>query len=253
MVYNEAVSERAKVALVLAGGAARGAYEVGVVKHVVEEVSKSLGYDVPLDILCGTSVGAINACTLAALADRPKHRATHLVDVWTKLSVEELVKPDVRGMLALGARWMRGGGTVLPEHAGGVVDPAALERLIERSIPFGAIGGHLQAGRFDGLTVSTTHIATGRTVVYVHRASGDLPSWSLDPTQTPRAAVITAKHAFASAAIPILFRPVRLDGEWHCDGGLRQNVPLSPARRPASISCPPSLPGPATTGSCRPA
>ena len=65
----------------------------------------------------------------------------------------------------------------------------------------------------------------------MHRRERDLPPWSLDPTITPRAARITAQHAFASAAIPILFRAVRLDGEFHCDGGLRQNVPLSPARR----------------------
>ena len=98
-------------------------------------------------------------------------------------------------------------------------------------IPFAAIDDHLQRGRFDALTVSTTHVASGRTVVFVHRAQRDLPPWSLDPTITPRAARITREHAFASAAIPILFRAVRLDGEFHCDGGLRQNVPLSPARR----------------------
>ena len=74
-------------------------------------------------------------------------------------------------------------------------------------------------------------MASGRTIVFVHRKGLDLPPWSLDPTITPRAVRITPRHAFASAAIPILFRAVRLDSEFHCDGGLRQNVPLSPARR----------------------
>ena len=64
-------SSAPKVALVLAGGAARGAYEVGVIQHLVEEVSHDLGLNVPLPILCGTSVGAINACTMAAYADEP--------------------------------------------------------------------------------------------------------------------------------------------------------------------------------------
>ena len=227
------VAKAPRVALVLAGGAARGAYEVGVVQHILEEVSKDLGRDVPLDILCGTSIGALNACALAAFADEPRGRAARLVDIWARLRVEELVQPDLRGILSMGTRWLRGtrDAASVPAREGGIVDPEALERLIEAEIPFPAIDGHLQAGRIEALTVSTTHVASGRTVVFVHRAKGDLPPWSLDPTITPRAAQITSRHAFASAAIPILFRAVRLDGEFHCDGGLRQNVPLSPARR----------------------
>jgi NTE family protein len=223
----------ARVALVLAGGAARGAYEVGVVQHILEEVSKDLGRDVPLDILCGTSIGALNACALAAFADEPRGRAARLVDIWSRLRVEELVQPDLRGILSMGTRWLRGtrDAASVPAREGGIVDPEALERLIEAEIPFAAIDGHLQSGRIEAVTVSTTHVASGRTVVFVHRAQRDLPPWSLDPTITPRAAQITSRHAFASAAIPILFRAVRLDGEFHCDGGLRQNVPLSPARR----------------------
>jgi NTE family protein len=223
----------ARVALVLAGGAARGAYEVGVVRHILEEVSKDLGRDVPLDILCGTSIGALNACALAAFADEPRGRANRLVEIWTRLRVQELVQPDLRGILSMGTRWLRGtlDAASVPAREGGIVDPEALERLIEAEIPFAAIEGHLQSGRLDALTVSTTHVASGRTVVYVNRTEGGLPPWSLDPTITPRAAQITSRHAFASAAIPILFRAVRLDGEFHCDGGLRQNVPLSPARR----------------------
>jgi len=223
----------ARIALVLAGGAARGAYEVGVIEHILVEVSKDLGRDVPLDILCGTSIGALNACALAAFADEPRGRAARLVDIWTRLRVEELVQPDVRGILSMGTRWLRGTRDTasIPAREGGIVDPEGLERLIEKEIPFAAIDGHLQRGVLQALTVSTTHVASGRTVVYVHRKERDLPPWSLDPTITPRAAQITSRHAFASAAIPILFRAVRLDGEFHCDGGLRQNVPLSPARR----------------------
>jgi NTE family protein len=218
---------------VLAGGAARGAYEVGVVQHILEEVSKELGREVPLDILCGTSVGALNACALAAFADAPRARAGRLVDLWARLRVEELVQPDLRGLLSMGRRWVLGARDAAPSspREGGLVDPQGLERLIEREIPFAAIHDNLQRGHLDAITVSTTHIASGRTVVHVHRPALDLPPWSHDPTVSPRATRITARHAFASAAVPILFRPVQLDGEFHCDGGLRQNVPLSPARR----------------------
>lgn len=222
-----------RVALVLAGGAARGAYEVGVVEHIVEEVSKDLGRDVPLDILCGTSIGALNACALAAFADEPRARAARLARVWTSLRVDDLVQVDLRGIMAMVSRRLRGSGDADPIAAqeGGLVDPRGLERLIESEVPFARIEDHMKHGHLEALTVSTTHVATGRTVVFVQRKQSGLPPWSLDPTITPRAARIGPHHAFASAAIPILFRAVRIDGEFHCDGGLRQNVPLSPARR----------------------
>lgn len=215
----------APVALVLAGGAARGAYEVGVVKHVLTEVAKDLGRDVPLDILCGTSIGALNACALAAYADDPRGRADRLVDIWRSLDLDALVKPDLRGIVSFGTTWLRG------QREGGLVDPSGLEKLVRDSVPFDAIASNLRRGHLRALTVSTTHIRTGRTIVFVERSEPGLPPWSLDPTITPRAVTIGPEHAFASAAIPILFRAVRIQGELHCDGGLRQNVPLSPARR----------------------
>src|SRR5262249_48514611 len=102
---------------------------------------------------------------------------------------------------------------------------------IGQAIPFERIDENVQRGILDALTISTTHVATGKTVVFVHRAEPGLPHWSRDPTIEPRASKIQREHALASAAIPILFRAVRIDGEYHSDGGLRQNVPLSPARR----------------------
>jgi NTE family protein len=189
---------------------------------------------VRLDILSGTSVGALNACGLAALADlAPAARMRRIVEVWTKLDVADLVRPDVRGVMSMGARLLGrdppAGG--VPAREGGIIAPEGLERVVARSIPFDRIEGNLNAGLFDALTVSTTHVASGRTVVHVQRREAELPRWSHDPTTVARAARIGARHALASAAIPILFRAVKLDGAYHCDGGLRQNVPLSPARR----------------------
>ena len=207
---------RKRVALVLAGGAARGAYEVGVVSYVLEEVSRALGREVPLDILCGTSVGALNVSALAAFADEPRGRAQRLVDVWRALRVGDLVRPDLRGLLA-GSR--------------ALLDTSGLERLVADRIPFARIGDNLARGLVSAVTISTTHVASGKTVVFVQRAETSFVRWSHEPTIEPRMAILTENHALASAAIPILFRPVLIDGQYHCDGGLRQNVPLSPARR----------------------
>ena len=90
---------------------------------------------------------------------------------------------------------------------------------------------NLESGRITAVTVSTTHVASGRTVIFLQRKDPGLPQWSRDPTVSVRPAQISAEHALASAAVPLLFPAVRIDGEFFCDGGLRQNVPLSPARR----------------------
>jgi NTE family protein len=227
-------SPRGKTALVLAGGAARGAYEVGVVDYVLKDVARAIGRDVPIDILCGTSAGAINACFLAAHADAPTARADRLRARWLELRIEEVVRPstsEIFGMIgSLFGRKRRPPGPA-DERRGGLLDPAGIESIVSGQIPFERIGEHMRAGRLCGLTVSTTHVASGRTVVFVERKEAGLPSWSRDPTMTALATEIRADHALASAGVPFLFPAVRIDGEFYCDGGLRQNVPLSPARR----------------------
>jgi NTE family protein len=233
MVDPTRVGPRSKIALVLAGGSARGAYEVGVVQHIVEEVARSLGRDVPLDILCGTSIGAINACALAAFADEPRARGSRLSERWLSLRIADVLQPDRRELFAM-LRSLVGLVTPsdpgAPKH-GGFIDPAGLVRILEETIPFERIDEHLRQGRLSAVTVSTTHIATGRTIVFVQRAEKARPLWNTDATILPRAAQLRAPHALASAAIPMLFPAVQIDGEYYCDGGLRQNVPLSPARR----------------------
>lgn len=220
-----------RTALVLAGGAARGAYEVGVVQHVLEEVSKDIGREVKFDILSGTSVGALNACGMAAFADLGPARMGRVVDVWTSLDIVELVRLDGRGLFEMTTRLLRRSPAAQAENVGGFIDPTGLEELVHRSIPFDRIDGNIRRGALAALTVSTTHVRTGRTVVYVHSADPNVPRWRNDATTIAVPTKINARHALASAAIPILFRAVAIDGAFHSDGGLRQNVPLSPARR----------------------
>ncbi|MFO0640206.1 MAG: patatin-like phospholipase family protein [Polyangiaceae bacterium] len=226
------MAPKRRLGLVLAGGAARGAYEVGVVEHVMTDVAKAIGREIRFDIVCGTSVGALNACALAAFAHEGREAVRHLVHTWETLDIGELVRSDLRGLLGWGSKLFGGStGSEVAIRERGILDAAGLEALVRRAIPFPKIGENLAAGHLEALTVSTTHVASGKTVVYVQRDGLTLPKWSMDPTIVPRAAVIDERHALASAAIPILFRAVRIDGEVHCDGGLRQNVPLSPARR----------------------
>jgi NTE family protein len=226
--------DRGLVALILAGGAARGAYEVGVVMHILTEVAKDIGRPVPFDILCGTSVGAINACTLAAHADQPVRRGELLARTWTSLRLDQVAKPSRGEFLSLVGgllgrkRSPPGPGEV---RRGGLLDPRGIEALIRRAISPGGIRRNLESGLITAVTVSTTDVASGRTVIFLQRKDPGMPQWSRDPTVSVRPAQISAEHALASAAVPLLFPAVRIDGEFFCDGGLRQNVPLSPARR----------------------
>lgn len=225
--------DRRRVGLVLAGGAARGAYEAGVMSYLLGEVPKALGRPVPLDVLCGTSVGAVNVCALAAWADEPENRAARLVRAWTELQLGDLLRPDFREIGAMIGGLAGHAPTRMPHEGrrGGVLEAAPLETLLGKAIPFERIPEHLRAGRLHALSVSTTHVKSGRTILFIQRAEGGLPPWREDATIVPRSVRMRSSHALASAAIPFLFPAVRIDGEFYCDGGLRQNVPLSPARR----------------------
>jgi NTE family protein len=221
-----------RIGLVLAGGAARGAYEVGVMKYVLVDLARELGPAVHFEVLSGTSVGAINVCYLAATAERGPARAHGLCDAWTRLRVADVLMLGARDVMAflqesLGV--LRG--APLPHRRGGLINPAGLRRIVEGVVPWGGITENLRAGKLSALSVSTTHVASGVTTVFVQRSGEGLPQWGRDPTVQARQAVMNADHALASAAIPFLFPAVRIGSEFHCDGGLRQNVPLGPSRR----------------------
>ncbi len=218
-----------RIGLVLAGGAARGAYEVGVLDHIVEHVSNDLGYDVPLDILSGTSVGAANVAALAAWADEPRARVGRLVAEWTGLRISEVVRPTTSSVLDTLRNVI--GRTFTTRDAAALFDPRPLELLLRRVIDFPRIDLNLRAGRLQAVTVSATQIATGRIVVFVQRRRARPAPWPATVNVAPRAVRLRMAHVLASAALPVMFPPVQVDGRYYCDGGLRQNIPLSPARR----------------------
>lgn len=222
-----------RVALVLAGGAARGAYEIGVVQYIAEELPRDLGRDPPIDIFCGTSVGAINGCALAAMADAPRSRTRQLVQQWTSLRMNDvmLLRP---GYIARFVGSLLGRQTTLEEAAGprygGLIDPVGMEDIIRAGISFPRIAEHLRSGLLHGVTVSATHISTGTTVVFTGSQHAGSKQWSSDRKVVAQQVELQLEHALASAAIPLMFPAVRIGGDFYCDGGLRQNVPLSPAR-----------------------
>jgi NTE family protein len=219
-------------ALVLAGGAARGAYEVGVIDYLMNEVARTIGRQPSLGVLCGTSVGAFNACVIAAHLREPEVCRRVLVTEWQGLKLEEIVRPNTGELVrTFGNLIGRGDSMAPPARRGGFLDPRGIETIVRRAVPFAQIGENLAGGHLLGLTISTTHLVSGKTVIFVEHAPTATPRWSRDPTINVHRAKLRAEHALASSALPLMFPAVRIDGEFYCDGGLRQNVPLSPARR----------------------
>jgi NTE family protein len=225
---------RSKVGIVLSGGGSRGAYEAGILQYIRTDMAKRLGYQVPIDIVTGTSVGAINAAFMAATMSDPDTQAQQIVSAWSSLQIEELI-----GMrpadLWRGAKILLGGEPPPPPPGsfryGGLLDTSGLERFVIRTIPWRGIERSLRSGKLHALSVSATHVGTGHTVVFLSSAEPVPREWSRDPFVRHRAARIGPRHVLASAAIPMLFPAVKIGDEYFTDGGLRQNTPMSPAIR----------------------
>ena len=214
-----------RVAIILSGGGARGAYEVGVLWYVFDELTRMLGAPPKIDILCGTSVGAINASFLAAHLGDPVLGMRRLVELWSELELTHVLGFGVRQVVTL-PRVLLGGG-----DGYGLFDVRPMAALVEREVSWRAVSRCLRKHMLRALTVSCTEVSTGRTVVFM-QTSPDLTIPAAAPPRTLfRADRIGPHHALASAAIPLLFPPVRIDGELYLDGGLRQNTPIAPALR----------------------
>ena len=227
-------SSRPKIGVVLSGGGSRGAYEAGILHYIRTDLAKRLGRQVPIDIVTGTSVGAINAAFLASTMADPATQAEQLATAWTSLRIEELIGMKPRDLLR-GARMLLGGDPPPPAPGsfryGGILDTSGLERFVIRTIPWRGIERSLRGGHLHALSVSATHVGTGHTVVFLSSAGPVPREWSRDPFVRHRAARIGPRHVLASAAIPMLFPAVKIGDEFFTDGGLRQNTPMSPAIR----------------------
>jgi NTE family protein len=224
-------------AIVFSGGGARGAYEAGVVRYLVEELPKRLGRAPQAQILCGTSVGAIHACYMGATADLGPSRGRRLVDFWKDMRIEEVLPFRVRDVLSWPRRLfgLRGLAEAIregdaPERLYGLLDTRELERMVVHAIPWRGIRRNVRDGHVEAVCVAATEIATGRVVVFME-SQAELPGWTRDAMLVPHLTHLRPSHALASAALPVLFPVVRIADTYYADGGLRLNTPLSPAVR----------------------
>ena len=212
-------------ALVLSGGGARGAYQVGVLRYIARQ--RPLTH---FPILTGVSAGAINASFLAARSDSYDSAVDALADQWLSLSTDRIFRTDVVSLLGNAVRVLLNlgsGGSELAPRVQGLVETTPLRNFLAGLIDEEAVAHNIAEGRLRALAVSATAYDTGRTVTYV-QGEPWLQMWE----RIRRRAVhgqVTLDHVMASAAIPLFFPAVDVGGRYFGDGSLRQSHPLSPA------------------------
>ena len=210
--------------LILSGGGARGAYEVGVLEYIFNEFGDAKGRPPPVHLISGTSVGAVNGSFVASMIHDIPSGIRRLSSVWTDLELAHVMSFGVRQAAGL-YRVLLGGS----EQSRGVFDPSPLSALVGRNVNWRKLRQNIRTGRLRALTVSTTHVGSGQPVVFVDAAPGVGIPRSLSQHALVRRATIGQHHVLASAAIPLIFPSVEIGDEIHCDGGLRLNTPMGPS------------------------
>lgn len=216
-----------QLGLILGGGGARAAYQVGVLKAIAEIIPEDVNN--PFPILCGTSAGSINAAVLAASALSFKEGVGRLVGVWENFAVEKVYRADIWS-----ACW-RGGRLIFYAMTGGLgqtgprslLDNTPLRQLLERHLSFERIDQAVDSGDLRALAVTACSYTTGKSVSF-YRGSPDLVPWER-ARRLGRRGRIHLDHLLASSAIPVVFPAIAIDGEYFGDGSMRQTAPISPA------------------------
>jgi NTE family protein len=220
---------RGRTGLVLTGGGARSAYQVGVMRAVADLLPRDA--PTPFHVITGTSAGAIVAANIATYAAHYRTGAVALERVWRNFHVDQVFRTDTPSMLRAGVRWMAALLSVgrLASPPDSMFDNTPLRQLLERRIDFGRMRAALATGHLEALVISAAGYSSAQSFAFYEsrvRPAGDAPSW-------PRgvAAELELDHLMASSAVPFLFPPVRMHGEYFGDGAMRQVTPLSPAIR----------------------
>ncbi|HEY0510662.1 MAG TPA: patatin-like phospholipase family protein [Thermoanaerobaculia bacterium] len=219
------------LALVLSGGAARGAYQTGVLRCLARRLP-----ELRFSIITGVSAGAINATFLAAHPGSLAEATADLCQVWAGLRVEDIFRIDTPSLARHFTRWatrLAAGGAPMAPAVRGLVDTRPLAVTIQSASPTvdGEIIGiesNLERGRLKALALTALNYSNGQTLTWV-QGRGFQP-WS-QPRHRSVHARISVDHVMASSALPMFFPAVRLGNDWYGDGGVRLSTPLVPALR----------------------
>lgn len=215
----------ASLGLLLTGGGARTAYQVGVLQAMAEWLPADA--PVPFAVICGTSGGAINAAMLGANAHRFRTGTAHMAGVWRHLRMQQVLKTDALHLYGRALRWaaallVGGLGTHNPRA---LFDASPLRALVERHVNFARLDYNVRRGTLRALSVTATGYASGRSISFVATRK-EFSGWRR-ARRIGLPATLTLEHILASAALPFLFEAVPAGEEYCGDGALRDLAPLS--------------------------
>ena len=216
-----------KAALVLTGGGARAAYQVGVLSAIREIRGRRAGN--PFPILCGTSAGGINAVALAVFSSDFNRGVRMLVRIWRQFHVDQVYRADPAALLSTGLRWASALtlGWAVRQTPHSLLDNAPLRRLITEVLDFSAIGRNIEQGHLHAVSVAASGYSSGESLTFFD-AAPEVQAWRRMQRLGVRTS-IGVDHLLATSAIPFVFPPVRINREWFGDGSMRQLAPVSPA------------------------
>ena len=223
---------RPRIGLVLTGGGARAAYQVGLVRHLAKRLP-----EFHFDVLTGVSAGAINASFLASHQGSAAEATEELSRVWLELTPDHVFRDDGWSLGGMVVRWLlnlASGGLRYRPQVRGLVDTSPLGGHLGevlgadsgkgRVLP--GIAKNVARGQLDAVAVTTVEWSTGHTVTWVQ--GRNIETWER-PKRRSEHALLTLDHVLASASLPLIFPAVKIAGAWHGDGGVRLTSPLSPA------------------------
>ena len=214
-------------ALVLTGGGARGAYQVGVLKALAEALPRNAPN--PFPIVSGTSAGAINAAALGCYADDFHHAVAALERVWSGFRIGHVVEVDPWSMARSSLAWFAAlvSGGVLCSPPRSLLDNAPLRALLEREVPLARIGETIASGHLHAVCVNASAYTLARSVSFYDGAP-EIEDWARTRREGRRSK-LTVDHLMASSALPLVFPAARVEHEYYGDGSMRMGAPLSPA------------------------
>jgi NTE family protein len=221
-------SPRSSPGLVLPGGGARGAYQVGVLHAIADLLPDKRN---PFPVIVGASVGAINAAVIACHAFNYKAGAKRLVELWSKIHTYDIYRTDLTTISASGFRWLLsltfgGLGVANPKS---FLNNAPLERLLKNELDLSLIDKAIKDGVLHAIGVTASSYSRGSAITFIEGDSG-IAEWQRARREGTRCR-INIDHLMATLAVPFLYPARCIGSEYFGDGSLRLTVPLSPAIR----------------------
>lgn len=216
-----------KAGVVLTGGGARAAYQVGVLRAIADMYPD---WSHPFSVIIGTSAGAINAMALAGNRGLFRHNIDHLEKMWSELTMDRVFRADTISLMRSFSNVAR---KMISQPVGGgpvsFLDNAPLRKMLELEIDFQSIRNTIREGHIDAVGLNACGYASGQNICFFEGADG-LKGWSVGQRGGARTE-LTIDHIMASSAIPTLFRPVKINREFFGDGVTRQMAHISPVLR----------------------